>query len=89
MLQNKKNYAVRLDKDPITRQKIALMRLAGFSIRKISNLTGRHERTIENEIMRPEHKKLLLRGLRAAKRNMELPQKEWAVVEQELIEQEA
>ena len=89
MIQNKKTYAVRLDKDPITRQQIVLMRLAGFSVRKISKLTGRHERTIENEIMRPEHKKLLLRGLRAAKRNMELPQQEWSVVEQALIEQEA
>ena len=61
MSQIKKPYAVRLNKDPIARKHVAVLRLAGFSAPKIGKILGRHTKTIETEIARPEHKEFVRR----------------------------
>ena len=79
----KKAYAVRLNKDPIGRTQIAILRMAGFSSQKIAELTGRHERTINQELTRPEHKQIF-HAYVASVGKEELPEEEWEVVEKAL-----
>ena len=79
MSQNAKKLSV----DPIARKKIAVLRLAGFSCKKIAKETGRHERTIIKEIRRPEHKRLI-RSCVAAFGKKRLPAEVWAEVEKAL-----
>ena len=57
-MSNRKPYAPRFNKDPAARKLIVVLRMAGFPLWKIAQLTGRHEKTIELELKRPEHKKL-------------------------------
>ena len=77
----RKTYAVRLKKDENGRKKIAILKMAGLSLEVIAEITGRHTRTIAEETARPEHKKLLLSGLRAAKRSFALSKAEWKELE--------
>ena len=79
----KKAYAVRLNKDPVGRTQIAILRMAGFSSQKIADLTGRHERTINQELTRPEHKQIFQTYV-ASVGKKQLPEKEWGVVENAL-----
>lgn len=81
---SKRAYAVRLNKDPVTRKQIAIMRLAGFTPKKIGALTGRAERTIIKEIKRPEHKKIVYKCVINAAENQELPQEAVAVIKKAL-----
>lgn len=84
----KKSYAVRLDKDPVGRQQIAILRMAGFSNQEIANLTGRHERTINHELTRSEHK-LIFNTCVTSIGKKRLPEDAWAVVEKALKERES
>ena len=77
------DYAIRLDKDPIARRTIAVMRLCNFSYDKIAELTGRHKRTIIKEFNREEHLDLYNRFLSHIGKN-HLPDNAWAVIEKEL-----
>ena len=86
-MTQKKAYAVRLNKDPVGRKQIAILRMAGFSSQKIADLTGRHERTIDHELTRPEHKKIF-HSCVASVGKKRLPKDAWAVVEAALKEQE-
>ena len=45
MSQKRNPYAKRLNKDPVARLTIAVLRMAGCSSQKIAGLTDRHERT--------------------------------------------
>ena len=86
-MTQKKAYAVRLNKDPVGRRQIAILRMAGFSSQKIAVLTGRHERTIDHELTRPEHKKIF-HSCVASVGKKRLPKNVWAVVEKALNERE-
>ena len=86
-MPQKKAYAVRLNKDPVGRKQIAILRLAGFSSQKIADLTGRHERTIDQELTRPEHKKIF-HSCVASIGKKRLPKDAWKVVENALNERE-
>ena len=59
MKQERKTYAVRLDKDHAARKQIAVLRMGGVPLRKIAKITGRNLRTIAKEVKRPAHKKLV------------------------------
>ena len=61
MKQERKTYAVRLDKDKETRKQIAILRMGGVPLRQIAKITGRNVRTITKEVGRAEHKKLIQR----------------------------
>lgn len=84
----RKAYAVRLSKDPIGRKQVALLKMAGFSSQKIADLTGRHKRTINKELTRPEHRKLFHKCITAIVKK-ELSGDARAVVEKALKEREA
>ena len=84
-MAQRKIYAPRLDKDPVGRKQIAVMRLAGFSCQQIADLTGRHRRTIDEEITRPEHKKIMRSCVNSVGKK-KLPRDVWEVVEQALNE---
>ena len=86
-MTQKKAYAVRLNKDPVGRRQVAILRLAGFSSQKIADLTGRHERTIDQELTRPEHKKIF-HSCVALVGKKRLPKDAWKVVENALNERE-
>lgn len=86
-MPQKKAYAVRLNKDPVGRKQIAVLRMAGFSSQKIADITGRHERTIDQELTRPEHKKLF-HSCVASVGKKRLPKEAWRVVEKALQERE-
>ena len=87
MAQKRKDYALRLNKDPIGRRQIAVLRMAGFSSQQIGDLLGRHKRTIDEEFTRPEHKKLFHRFI-AAVGKKQLPKENWQVIENALTKKE-
>ena len=84
-MAQKKAYAMRLNKDPVGRKQIAILRMAGFSSQKIADLTGRHERTIDQEFTRPEHIKIFDTCV-ASVGKKRLPKEAWEVVEKALDE---
>ena len=86
-MEQKKAYAVRLNKDSVGRRQVAILRMAGFSSQKIADLTGRHERTIDQELTRPEHKKIFNTCVTSVGKKR-LPKEAWKVVEKALKERE-
>ncbi len=85
MVQQKKR-APKLDRDPDSRKLIAFMRMAGIPSKDIAKMTGRNKATIDQEVRRPQHKKLLHRYLKAASRRVQLPKQDWKVIEKYLKE---
>lgn len=84
----RKAYATRLNKDPIGRHQIAILRMAGFTSQQIADLTGRHERTINHELTRSEHKQIFNDYVSLIGKE-QLPEDAWAVVENAIKERES
>ena len=81
---SRQKRAPKLDRDPDSRKLIAFMRMAGIPRKDIAKMTGRNKATIDQEVRRSQHKKLLHRFLKAASRRVNLPEEDWAVIEQYL-----
>ena len=87
MQKTRKAYAPRLNKDPIARKQIAVLKLAGLPTKRIAEITGRYKRTIDEEITRDEHKKLMRKyTLSIAK--LRLPREAVSLIENALDDNE-
>lgn len=87
MAQRKRQRSTAFSKDKDARTQVAVMRMAGFSAVKISEKTGRHLRSVEAELRKPEHFDLIRRMVvPVAKRR--LSDSHWTVVERALKERE-
>ena len=87
MAQKKKAYAPRYNSDKEARIQVAVLRMAGFSAEQIANKTGRHFKTVETEMKRPEHKVIVRKCVKSVGKRR-LSKENWAVVEEALKEQE-
>ena len=85
MSQKRNPYAKRLNKDPVARMQIAVLRMAGCSSTQIAESTGRHERTIIKELRRDEHKEIF-RNCVSFVGKKKLPAEAQAVIEKALDE---
>ena len=83
-MSQQKKRAPKLDMDLGSRRLIAFMRMAGIPSKDIAEMTGRNKATIDKEVRRPQHKKILHRFLKAASRRVNLREEDWAVIEQYL-----
>ena len=83
MKQERKTYAVRLNKDHAARKQIAVLRMGGVPLRSIAKITGRNLRTIVKEVKRPEHKTLVKQYTLSAGKSS-LPEKHVKAVERAL-----
>ena len=81
-------YAPRLNKDTIGRHQIIILKMAGFTTEKIASLTGRHERTINHELTRPEHREIFHECITTIGKQ-KLSGDDWTLVEKALEEREA
>ena len=86
MAQKRKKYAIRLDKDPVARRQIVVMKLAGCTQEQIATTLKRSKKTIRLEFERQEHKQLFKKFV-ALIGKKQLPNDAWEVIEQELAEQ--
>lgn len=87
MAEKRKVYAPRYNSDKQARTQVAIMRMAGFSAATIAQKTGRHVKTVETEMKRPEHKKILRKCITTVGKRR-LSKENWAVVEEALKENE-
>ena len=87
MQQERKTYAVHLNKDKEARKQIAIMRMGGVPLKKIAQITGRNVRTITKEVGRPEHKELIKRYVVAVGKK-KLPEKHASKVAAALADSE-
>ena len=86
-MQKKKVYAPRYNSDKDARMQVALMRMAGISAAQIAEKTGRHVKTVEVEMKRPEHQAILRKCVTTVGKRR-LPKEHWDVVEEALNERE-
>lgn len=87
MEQKRKKRSTAFSKDKEARTQVAVMRMAGLSAVKIAEKTGRHLRSVEAELRKPEHL-VLVRRLVVPVAKKRLSEKHWAVVEEALNERE-
>ena len=87
MAQKRKQPSTAFSRDKDARTQVAVMRMAGFSARKIAKTTGRHLRSVEAEMRKPEHFKII-RRLVAPVAKKRLPETYWEVVEKAINERE-
>ena len=87
MAQKRKQRSTAFSKDKDARTQVAVMRMAGFSAVKIAEKTGRHLRSVEAELRKPEHYALIHRMV-APVAKKRLPETHWTVVENALNERE-
>ena len=87
MSEKRKVYAPRYNSDKEARTQVAVLRMAGFSAAQIAHKTGRHVKTVEIEMKRPEHQ-VILRKCVTTVGKRRLSKEYWAVVEKALNERE-
>ena len=87
MAQKRKMYAPRYNSDKDARTQVAVMRMAGFSAAQIAHKTGRHVKTVEVEMKRPEHQTILRKCVTTVGKRR-LSKEHWAVIEEALKERE-
>ena len=87
MSEKRKVYAPRYNSDKDARTQVAVLRMAGFSAAQIAHKTGRHVKTVEVEMKRPEHK-MILRKCVTSVGKRRLSKENWAVVEKAMMERE-
>ena len=87
MAQKKKAYAPRYNSDKDARMQVALMRMAGISAAQIAEKTGRHVKTVEVEMKRPEHHAILRKCVTTLGKRR-LSKENWVVVEKAIKERE-
>ena len=87
MAQKRKTYAPRYNSDKDARTQVAVMRMAGFSATQIAHKTGRHVKTVEFEMKRPEHQAILRKCVTTVGKRR-LSKEHWAVIEEALKERE-
>lgn len=87
MTQRRRQRSTAFSKDKDARKQVAVMRMAGFSAVKIAEKTGRHIRSVESELRKPEHFDLIRRMVVPVAKKR-LPETHWTVVEKALKERE-
>ena len=87
MKQKGRQRATAFSKDKAARTQVAVMRMAGFSAVKISEKTGRHLKSVEAEMRKPEHF-TIIRRLVAPVAKKRLPETHWKVVAKAIKERE-
>lgn len=61
MVQKRRQRSTAFSKDKEARTQVAVLRMAGFSAVKIAEKTGRHLRSVEAELRKPEHLTIIRR----------------------------
>ena len=61
MAESTRQRSTAFSKDKDARTQVAVMRMAGFSAVKIAEKTGRHLRSVEAEMRKPEHYAIIRR----------------------------
>ena len=87
MVQKRRQRSTAFSRDKAARTQVAVLRMAGFSAVKIAEKTGRHLRTVEAEMRKPEHFNII-RRLVAPVAKKRLPKTHWVVVEKAINERE-
>ena len=87
MVQKRRQRSTAFSKDKEARTQVAVLRMAGFSAVKIAEKTGRHLRSVEAELRKPEHL-TIIRRLVTPVAKKRLPETHWEVVENALNERE-
>ena len=87
MAEKKRKRATAFNRDPHARTQVAVLRMAGFSARKIAQTTGRHLRSVEAEMRKPEHF-MIIHRIVAPVAKKRLPETHWDVVEKAINERE-
>lgn len=87
MVQKRRQRSTAFSKDKGARTQVAVLRMAGFSAVKIAEKTGRHLRSVEAELRKPEHYALIRRMVVPIARKR-LSEQHRAVVEEALKERE-
>ena len=87
MVQKRRQRSTAFSKDKNARTQVAVMRMAGLSAVKIADKTGRHIRSVEAELRKPEHF-ALVRRMVAPVAKKKLSGSHWTVVEEALKERE-
>jgi len=87
MALKRRQRSTAFSKDKEARTQVAVMRMAGFSAVKIAEKTGRHIRSVEEEMRKPEHF-MIIRRLVAPVAKKRLPETHWAAVEKAMNERE-
>ena len=87
MVQKRRQRSTAFSKDKNARTQVAVMRMAGLSAVKIADKTGRHIRSVEAELRKPEHF-ALVRRMVAPVAKKKLSGSHWTVIEEALNERE-
>ena len=87
MVEKRRQRSTAFSRDKHARTQVAVLRMAGFSASKIAKTTGRHLRSVEAEMRKPEHFQIIHRLVAPVAKNR-LPETHWEVVEKAMMQRE-